>query len=236
MTPQIVRWHLYPDAAALRDKAVAAILRAAAEALARNGAFHLVLAGGTTPRAVYQALCHEPAQWERWHVWFGDERCLPPDDPERNSRMAREAWLSRVPIPAGNIHDIPAELGAEAGAAAYAEALRAVAEFDLVLLGLGEDGHTASLFPGQPWGGEADAPAVLAVHGAPKPPSDRISLSAWRLSAARQVLFLVTGEGKREAVMRWHAGGAIPACAVCPPCGVDVLVEKDVFPVVQQHR
>jgi len=222
---QIVRWSIYPSAEAVRQEAVALICRAADEAIARNGVFHLVLAGGTTPQAVYESLCEVSAEWAKWQIWFGDERCLPPDDPERNSLMARVAWLAHVPLPAAQIHAIPAERGAEAGAAAYAAALREVAEFDLVLLGLGEDGHTASLFPGQPWGA-ADAPAVLAVYDAPKPPAERISLSASRLSRARQVVFLVTGTSKYEAVKRWREGEAIPAAAIAPPDGVDVLLES----------
>ena len=223
---QIIRWHSYPNADALRQEAVALICRAADEAIARHGIFRLVLAGGTTPQAVYESLRESSAEWMKWQIWFGDERCLPPDHPERNSRMARVAWLDRVAIPATRIHAIPAELGAQAGAAAYVGQLRDIPEFDLVLLGLGEDGHTASLFPGQPWGVDGAAPAVLAVHDAPKPPQERISLSAWRLAWARQVVFLVTGAAKRAAVARWRAGEAIPASAVCPAGGADVLVEE----------
>lgn len=224
-TSQTVRWHNFPGADAVRDRALEWIRRAAAEAIASRGAFHVVLAGGTTPRAVYRALCAEAAQWDKWHVWFGDERCLPPADPERNSRMARDAWLDQVAIPVAQIHDIPAEAGPEAGACAYADALEGVAAFDLVLLGLGEDGHTASLFPGHEWGEAQDSPAVLPVHGAPKPPADRISLSAQRLSRARQLLFLVTGNGKQDALARWRRGEAIPAAAIHPPGGVDIFVE-----------
>lgn len=229
MAIQVVRWHLYPDAAALHEKAAAVICRAAAEAVARYGAFNLVLAGGTTPQAVYRMLREMPAQWDKWRIWFGDERCLPADHPERNSRMARSAWLDHVPIPAGQIHVVPAELGAPAGAAAYGEMLRNVAAFDLVLLGLGEDGHTASLFPGQQWGLEPDSPTVLAVQQAPKPPPGRISLSARRLSRARQVLVLVSGKSKCEAVARWRQGEKIPAAAIAPEGGVDVLVERVAF-------
>jgi 6-phosphogluconolactonase len=230
---QILRWHVYPSADALRQEAVALICRAADEAIARNGIFRLVLAGGTTPQAVYESLREAPAEWAKWQIWFGDERCLPPEHPERNSRMARTTWLDQVPLPAAQIHAIPAELGAEAGATAYAGQLREIPEFDLVLLGLGEDGHTASLFaspfPGQVWGDGTDAPDVLAVHDAPKPPAERISLSAKRLGWARQVVFLVTGKAKRDAVARWRAGETLPASAVCPPGGVDVLVEETVL-------
>jgi 6-phosphogluconolactonase len=173
---------------------------------------------------VYALLRESAADWASWQVYFGDERCLPPQNPERNSRMAACAWLDHVAIPPGRIHPIPAELGAEAAAAAYAQELAGVGEFDLVLLGLGEDGHTASLFPGQDWGVNDAALDVLAVRDAPKPPPQRVSLSARRLSQAREVLFLVSGAGKRQAVADWRAGKAIPAAAITPAGGVDVLL------------
>lgn len=222
---QICFWHIYPDAALLQERAAQAIVRASAQAITERGAFHIVLAGGNTPRAVYERLRAAQTDWTAWHVWFGDERCMPPADGERNSEMAASAWLRHVPIPAGQIHAIPAEKGAEEGAREYAQSLREVGLFDLVLLGLGEDGHTASLFPGHGWGSQPDAPSVLAVHHAPKPPADRISLSAWRLSRARQVMFLVTGASKRHAVADWRAGKDIPARAISPASGVDVLLE-----------
>ena len=164
--------------------------------------------------------------WAAWHIYFGDERCLPAADPERNSTMARDAWLDHVPVPKKQVYAIPAEMGAKAAAAAYSATLQQVGEFDLVLLGLGEDGHTASLFPGNDWGQEADSPVALPVFDAPKAPAERVSLSAWRLSQAKQVLFLVTGESKHEAVMNWRAGANIPARAITPLHGVDVLAES----------
>lgn len=204
-------------------RALALVRAAEAEALAARGMFHIVLAGGSTPRRLYQALAGEQHDWTRWQVWFGDERCLPPDDPKRNSRMAEEAWLKRVGLCA--VHPIPAELGADAAAAAYARELAGVGEFDLVLLGLGEDGHTASLFPGHDWGEGEGAPDVLAVYDAPKPPPERVSLSARRLSRARRVLFLVTGAGKRDALAAWRRGETIPAVAIRLAGGVDVLLD-----------
>ena len=224
-TPQLCRWHALADADALERAATAQVLQAAQQAIARAGAFHLVLAGGGTPRRIYRALRQSPADWSRWHVYFGDERCLPPGDPERNSRMAAESWLDHVAIAPARIHPIPAELGATAAAAAYAQTLGGLGDFDLVLLGLGEDGHTASLFPGHDWGTGAAAPDVLPVFAAPKPPPERVSLSARRLAAARQVIFLVSGSGKQPAVAAWRAGAAIPAAAVAPAAGVDILLD-----------
>lgn len=224
-------WRSFADAPALEHTAVQRILSAASEAIAARGAFHLVLAGGTTPRRIYQALRHAAADWSHWHIYFGDERCLPPTDAERNSQMAASAWLNQVAILPAHCHILPAELGATVAATRYAETLASVAEFDLVLLGLGEDGHTASLFPGQDWGTAPAAPDVLAVFDAPKPPPERVSLSARRLSRARRVIFLVTGAAKREAVAVWHGGGTIPATAVAPSAGVEIFVEAALLPV-----
>lgn len=222
---QGVRWHVFPDDASLVANALAQVLVTARGAIAQHGAFDIVLAGGNTPRKLYRALRHADTDWTRWHVWFGDERCAPTDDPERNSRMACDEWLDHVAIPAANVHPIPAEAGAREAAVLYARELRSIDVFDLVLLGLGEDGHTASLFPGHDWGAHTDSPDALAVFNAPKPPPERVSLSAQRLSRARHVLFLVEGAGKRDAVAAWKRGDAIPAASISPDPGVDVLLD-----------
>ncbi len=221
-----VRWLPVADVAELERTACRLIVDASQRAIKERGEFLIVLAGGNTPRGVYRLLRKQSADWSRWNVYFGDERCLPAGDAGRNSKMAADEWLDHVPIPKDQVHPIPAELGATAAALAYAETLRNVSEFDLVLLGLGDDGHTASLFPGHDWGTSTDAPAVLAVFNAPKPPPERVSLSAARLSRAREVLFLIAGDDKRDAVARWRAGENIPARAIRPRGGIDVLVES----------
>lgn len=232
---QVVRWHPLPDAAALAQAACERILAAAAQAIAARDRFDIVLAGGNTPRAAHALLrdvgthdagTHEAnIDWSRWQVWFGDERCAPVDDPQRNSAMARAAWLDHVPIPSSNLHSIPTERGAATAAADYANALHDIGDFDLVLLGLGEDGHTASLFPGTVEGLREDAADAVAVFNAPKPPPQRVSMSAVRLSRAREVLFLVEGSAKHDAVRRWRVGSDIPAATIRPAAGVDVLIE-----------
>ena len=141
--------------------------------------------------------------------------------------MAQQGWLNHVAIPSSQIHSIPAELGAVAGANAYASTLQRVGTFDLVLLGLGEDGHTASLFPGHELGNAPGSPDVLVVPNAPKPPAARISLSANRLSQARQVMFLVTGESKRKAIEAWHQDQMLPAGSICPSAGVDIYTDLE---------
>lgn len=226
----MVRWHIYPDNAELVTTAAKAILRIADQAIGERGEFHIALAGGTTPGAVYSQLAGMQAEWARWTIYFGDERCLPADDAERNSVMAARLWLDRVPIPRERIFAIPGELGPDAAAAAYRKVLAGVGTFDLVLLGLGEDGHTASLFPGHDWGAAAFDPAALAVTGAPKPPPERVSISAFRLSHAREVMVLVTGAGKASAVSDWRAGRPLPIAAIRPAAGVDALLTPDAWP------
>jgi 6-phosphogluconolactonase len=224
--PELCRWHAIADELLLQQVAIETILVSAAQAIHKRGQFHLVLAGGNTPRGIYRGLCSAHTDWSAWHIYFGDERCVPPTDPARNSHMAAKAWLGHVPIPALQVHVIPGELGAIEAARNYAETLRSVGDFDLVLLGLGEDGHTASLFPGHEWGTVPGSPDTLAVFDAPKPPPQRVSLSAARLSRARQVIFLVSGESKHRAVAEWRVGKDIPARAIMSAAGVDVLVES----------
>jgi 6-phosphogluconolactonase len=229
MIEATTRWHTFDDPRDLAQQACARILAAAGEAIAMRGRFDIVLAGGNTPRGSYALLRSAVTDWHAWHAWFGDERCLGTHDADRNSVMANDALLAHVPIPAAQVHAIPAELGAREAAQAYAATLAGLGPFDMVLLGLGEDGHTASLFPGHDWGQSPQAADTLAVFHSPKPPPERVSISASRLSRARQVLFLVEGEGKRDAVARWRAAAAIPARAVMPRSGVDVLVERSLL-------
>jgi len=224
-----LRWHVV-DASNWLATAVSWVNQAAASALAARGIFHLVLAGGGTPDKLYRALAEQHHDWSRWQIWFGDERCLPQDDPQRNSRMASAAWLDRINIPAANIHIIPAESGPEIAAKLYAEQLQGQGAFDLVLLGLGQDGHTASLFPGNNIGSAADFPDALPVFDAPKPPPERVTLSARRLSHTRCVLFLIRGADKHEALNAWRQGAKIPAAALHPDAGVDLLIDTDACP------
>lgn len=227
--PQQCRWHTFSSISALEHEVKNIILNSAEHAIKQRGAFHLVLAGGNTPRNVYMLLRNTVTDWQHWHLYFSDERCLPTDHTERNSMMAMQTWLSHIDIPARQIHLIPAELGAEAAASAYAQTLHNIGLFDLVLLGLGEDGHTASLFPQHDWGVTADAPATLAVHHAPKPPADRVTLSAQRLGLTRQLLFLVSGSAKQTAIQAWRNGINIPATSITPACGVDIYLEQSLF-------
>lgn len=213
-------WTVQDDATAVAVQACDRIVRAAQSAIAQRGRFRIVLAGGTTPERVYKQLTGTAQDWPRWHIFFGDERCLPKEHPQRNSTMIRHCLLDHVPIPQLQIHEIRAELGAEQAAYLYSKELEL--PFDMVLLGLGEDGHTASLFPGQR---QLDDALVIAVWDSPKPPAERVSLSAYALGMTDQLLFLVTGSGKRQAIMRWRRGEKMPANRILVRGSMEVLVD-----------
>lgn len=227
MSPVQTIWRVFYNDSSLLDEAVEIIRHC--EATSGN-TFSIVLAGGSTPHALYRRLAGEAMHWSKWRVYFGDERCLPPEDPQRNAFQARLALLDHVPIDPEHIFTPLSELGPVEAASRYNIQLQGVGEFDLVLLGLGEDGHTASLFPGHDPGLDEASPDVLPVFDAPKPPPERISLSARRLSRARQVLFLVAGASKRDAVDRWRAGEALPAARISAREGVVVLADNAAYP------
>jgi 6-phosphogluconolactonase len=219
MQSQKTRWRHFNSIESLRHAVCDQIIKSANDAIKKRGQFSIVLSGGNTPRSVYRLLRDIKTDWSKWHIYHGDERCLPCDHEDRNSLMVEQVWLQYVDIPANQIHDIPAELGPIVGAKAYAKTLEGIPAFDMVLLGLGEDGHTASLFPGHAIDNSADA---VPVFNSPKPPPKRISLSQNRLNNTHEVIFLVTGAGKQEAVDNWRNGVAIPATLIAPKNGVDV--------------
>jgi len=170
--------------------------------LIADGARTLVLAGGNTPRRCYELLSNLDVEWGRVTVLFGDERCVRPDHPDSNYRMAREALLDRV-APA-TVHRMPAELGPDEAAGLYSHVVAALAPLDIVVLGIGEDGHTASLFPGHP---DLQAKGwVIGIRDSPKPPPQRVTLTLSTLRGARRVLILATGAGKAGAVAKAKRG------------------------------
>ena len=184
----------------------------AAQAIAARGVFHVALAGGETPRRCYEKLRDLTVDWTHVQVYFGDEGCLPDGDAQRNDRMAFDVLLKHVAIPPDNIHTIPAELGACEAAARYAAVLADIERLDMALLGMGEDGHTASLFPGNPATDSAEQ--VVPVFGAPKLPAERVSLGMSTLNAALHKIFMVAGAGKREALEQIASGKLLPAARI----------------------
>ena len=166
---------------------------------------HIVLTGGSTPGHAYELATERERDWSRAELWWGDERCVPPDDERSNFGMAKRALLDRLDAQPAAVHRMPGELGAEAGAEDYDRELGELARFDLVLLGLGSDGHIASLFPDQPTLDETER-RVLGAKAKLEPFVDRITLTLPLLRAARAVVFLVTGEAKADAAAGAFAG------------------------------
>lgn len=215
----------------------------AASAVAEGGRFTVALAGGATPRALY-ALLADPAApyrdalpWARTQVFFGDERAVAPDHARSNYGVARDALLAHVPLPPENVHRIRGEDDPGAAAAAYERELHAFfggePRFDLVLLGMGADGHTASLFPGSP--ALEDVSRLVAVASAPASGEARITLTLRALEAAARVVFLVSGASKRPALARVLSGvdgpDALPAAQVRPAGGTVLwLVDRAAAP------
>jgi 6-phosphogluconolactonase len=168
---------------------------------ARNGG-HVALTGGSTPRRAYELAAELEPDWTRVELWWSDERCVPPEDERSNYGMAKTALLDRVEL--GSVHRMRGELGPDDGASDYDNELGPLARFDLLLLGLGPDGHVASLFPDEPSLDESER-RVIGAKAKLEPFVDRITLTLPMLRAARRVLFLVTGADKAEAVRRAFA-------------------------------
>jgi 6-phosphogluconolactonase len=209
-----VRLTTVADAEAVAARAADVVQRLLGEALDARGIAHLALAGGSTPRRSHELLAERVRDWSRIHIWLSDERAVPPDDEESNFRMVRESLLDRVEIPPENVHRPLGERGAEEAADAYEAELRAAVDestqadipvLDIVMCGMGEDGHTLSLFPGH---AEIDVKGrlVVPVHDAPKPPPDRISFTLDLVHAARRTMLLVSGASKADAMAAVLAG------------------------------
>jgi 6-phosphogluconolactonase len=229
---------IHADAGALMRVAAGAIVEAAAAAIRARQRFVIALSGGSTPNALYRLLASDAyagrVDWPRVEIFWGDERCVAPDDPASNYRGARELLLDRVPVAAARVHRIEGEADPGGAAAAYERELRAAfstpagppstaagSRFDVVLLGLGADGHTASLFPGTPAVRERERWVV--AHRVDATPSWRVTLTPSVFNAAAQVLFLVSGRDKAAALRRVLEGPSepdvVPARAIQPIAG-----------------
>lgn len=215
MKPEIVH------SKAFVEDAVALILRDAQNAIAERGTFRIALSGGNTPRPVYAALSEAATDWSKWEVTFGDERCVPPDDVQSNYRMAREALLEHVPIPEKNILRMRGEDDPAAAALEYETELRsrdAAYRHDLILLGMGDDGHTASLFPGTVALGVSGR--LVVENWVPKFSTHRLTFTFPLINAGRHVCFLVNSAGK-ETILEEVFGGdsGYPCASVAPVDG-----------------
>jgi len=218
MNPEILHTQDFLEAA------VSLIQRDAAAAISARGQFILALSGGNTPRPVYEALAKSDQQWDKWIFTFGDERCVPPDDEQSNYRMAKLSLFDHAPIPADNILRIHAELEPAVAADKYEQVLRGYAQkgdifrHDLLLLGMGDDGHTASLFPGTEALKVTDRWVVS--NFVPKFNTDRITMTYPVLDASRHVCFLVNSKGKDAILDEVFSGkSSYPSAAVKPTDG-----------------
>lgn len=224
--------HVYHDQPSLMRALANRFVTLSEQAISARGHFSVVLSGGSTPRAAYQLLAtpdySEQIDWEHVYVFWGDERCVPPESPESNYRMARETLLAHVPVRISRVYRIRGEMEPQAAADAYEKTLRDYFEhvrsrtprFDLILLGMGADGHTASLFPNSSVLNEERrwvvAHYVEAVGGW------RVTLTLPVINAAAQVIFLVAGADKApavEAVLGASPDGSLPAARVQPVSG-----------------
>lgn len=219
-----------PDAAAVAREAARRFVDSALAAVESQGRFSVALSGGSTPGALYRLLAEPPYReqipWEAVHLFWGDERCVPPSDPGSNYRLAHETLLAHVPIPPQNVHRVRGELEPEAAARAYERELQDFfcgpkTRFDLILLGLGSDGHTASLFPASQALDETERPALAVEAVYEDRPALRVTLTLPVLNSARQVWFLVTGGGKAGIVQAVLKGppGRFPAQRIRPTAG-----------------
>jgi 6-phosphogluconolactonase len=207
----------------LADAAARRVIEIGQKAIAEHGSFHLVLSGGSTPKALHQRLASLRGRldWRKVQIFFGDERSVAPTDAASNYRMAKETLLDHVPIPARNVHRIRGEWLPTKAARSYGK-LIAGRRLDLVLLGMGGDGHTASLFPGTKLGGEA----VVATES-PIAPTARVSMGLTSLNRAANVLFLVSGAEKAERVAEVLGGKSkLPAAQVKPSGKLTWLLDQ----------
>ncbi len=216
------------DAEALAREAARRFVALAEAAIQARGRFTVALSGGSTPRRMYELLAEKPykdeVNWSEVYVFFGDERMVAPDTPESNYFLAVDKLLAHVPVPDENVFPyVTLGVSAEDAAELYAQELTAFfgspPVFDLVFLGMGEDGHTASLFPGHDEVTNPSGKLVAAVHDAPKPPPTRLTLTYQTIDAAKNVLFLVGGKGKAEVLKRIKNKETLPASQVQPTDG-----------------
>jgi 6-phosphogluconolactonase len=204
----VSEFKVFPDDESLARSAADYLYDRIQECLARQSLCHVALPGGSTPARCLELLAELPLPWDRVHWYLGDERCYPAGHAQRNDTLVQKHLWSGIDAPAANRHPIPAELGPEAAAEAYSGVIQAIGKLDIVLMGMGEDGHTASLFPDN--AALEDERLVVPVHDAPKPPAERVSLGLTALQAATVRVALVAGSSKREALQRLRDGEQLP--------------------------
>lgn len=205
---------IFKDSEAVAQAAADYVFDKIKTCVAEKGQCHVVLPGGTTPARCLELLAEKPLPWNDIHWYPGDERCYPVGHAERNDTMILDKLFSNHPGAEKNFHPMPAELGPEKGAANYAVILDASGGMDIVVLGMGEDGHTASLFPDNI--ALDNRSSAVPVYESPKPPDQRISIGLTMLKNAAESIIIATGEGKRDALKKMREGVMFPVGLIEP--------------------
>jgi len=213
-TVKVTDFKVYRDAEAVAQAVADYLLDRINACVVDKGICHVVLPGGSTPARCLELLAEKPLAWDHIHWYPGDERCLPKGHEERNDVMIYRCLFSRPDSVVENFHPIPAELGAEQAAEKYAAFFDDIRSIDIAVLGMGEDGHTASLFPGNAALDSIDS--IVAVHDSPKPPAERVSFGLQALRYAGESILIATGGNKTEAIAKLQFGEPIPVTMIEP--------------------
>ena len=208
-------WVVFDDEMSLSEALAQEVLNIAKKSIFEKDCFSIVLTGGQSVLSLYKILSKADSNWDKWHVYIGDERFLPTGHKDRNDQTINEVWLSNSPIPKKNIHFIKAELGLLEARVEYENTLKKIDKFDIVLLSMGEDGHIASLFPNHVYPEEQ---MVVVERYSPKPPKERVSMSYKQLNRAHYIFKLIIGESKQKAVTLLEQNVSLPIARVNGDC------------------
>jgi 6-phosphogluconolactonase len=208
-------WLIFDDEMSLSEALAQEVLNIAKKSIFEKDCFSIVLTGGQSTLSLYKILSKSNSNWEKWHIYIGDERFLPAGHKDRNDQTINEIWLDNSPIHKKNIHFIKAELGLLEARAEYEDTLKRIVKFDVVLLSMGEDGHIASLFPNHIYPEEK---MVVVERNSPKLPKERVSMSYKQLNKTHYVFKLIIGETKKKSVALLKQNANLPITKVSGEC------------------
>lgn len=208
-------WIIFDDEISLSKALAQEILNIAKKSIFEKDCFSIVLTGGQSVLNLYKILSKSDSNWEKWHIYIGDERCVPMRHKDRNDQVINEIWLDNSTISKNNIHFIQAELGLLKAKLEYEKILKKIDKFDVVLLSMGEDGHIASLFPNHVY---PEDQMIVVEHDSPKPPKERVSMSYKQLNRAHYIFKLIIGESKQKAVTLLQQSANLPITRVNGDC------------------
>ena len=208
-------WLIFDNEMSLSKALAREILDIAKKSIFEKDCFSIVLTGGKSVLSLYKILSKADSNWDKWHIYIGDERCVPMGHKDRSDQVINEIWLDNSAIPKKNIHFIKAELGLLEARLEYENTLKRIGTFDIVLLSMGEDGHIASLFPNHVY---LEEQMVVVEQDSPKPPKERVSMSYQQLNKAHYIFKLIIGESKQKAVTLLEQNVNLPITRVNGNC------------------